>query len=72
MRYRSTVLLEDNIEKLWKILEPEAGKKDRSGIRMTKGKKLSITITAVDYTAFKASMNQILKALEVIEKVSDL
>lgn len=55
-----------------KVFSSEMQKRDRSVVSMKKGKDLIFTVTAKDFTAYKASLLSLIKLLEVHFKVEAL
>lgn len=74
MKYNLTLTFNtDNPEELYKIIKCEAGKKDRSEIKIKKEKnKIIFDISANDSIALKSSMNLALKILTIHEKTENL
>ena len=63
----------DNPDKLYEIIECEAGKKDRSELKIEKEKdNINFRITANDSIALKSSMNVVIKILTIYEKTESM
>jgi tRNA threonylcarbamoyladenosine modification (KEOPS) complex Pcc1 subunit len=60
-------------EKVFRIFALEAGKKDRSEIKIEKGKdKIIFKVKSKDSVALKASANLIIKILTIYEKTLEM
>ncbi len=74
MRYNSEIIFNtEDSSRIFSIFNEEAGKKDRSEIKVEEKKdKIVFNISSKDITSLKASTNLILKSLEVYEKAEGL
>ncbi len=74
MRYNLTLTFNtENPERIFQIFGSEAGKKDRSEIKIEKeNKKINFRISANDSIALKASVNIIIKILKKKKKTENL
>ena len=59
--------------KVMKVMQQDAGKKDRSEVRILAGKdKITFKITSKDSIALKASINSVIKGLTIYEKTLEM
>lgn len=70
MKFDLQLSVADKDKSLYECFKPEASKKDRSSLTINhKNSQLLFDIKAKDVIALKASINGIIKLLEVKEKV---
>ena len=73
MKLSATIILIEDIDKIYESLLPEEKKIKRSEIKLTKDTdKLTITINADDAVALRASVNSVLKLLTIYEKMKTI
>jgi tRNA threonylcarbamoyladenosine modification (KEOPS) complex Pcc1 subunit len=73
MSLSADIIIDEDTERLYKCLLPEAKKIKRSEMGLKKEKdRLVINVRASDATALRASVNSILKLIVVYEKMKDI
>ncbi len=71
MRYHAEIKASEDCELLYKCFLSESSEKERSAIKISKGRGLvKFNVEANDVVALKASISSIIKLLEVYKKVS--
>lgn len=71
MNFEATLTVQGNTRPLQQAIASEAREMTRSSITITEEKdKLVLRVSAADATALRASVNTILKLLQVYEKVA--
>ncbi|MFC1768858.1 KEOPS complex subunit Pcc1 [Nanoarchaeota archaeon] len=75
MKYRLTLVVDEDIDMLYDCLVPEISKRERSELKIEKGKdSLKLIMNAQDSVALRATANSLIKLLlmhEKIKKVKD-
>ena len=73
MRYTATIVVNEDIENVYKVIFPESKKWERSSFEIKKDKdSLRFIVDAKDSVALRATLTSITQVLTVYEKVKGL
>ncbi|MBT3304662.1 hypothetical protein HN592_02085 [Candidatus Woesearchaeota archaeon] len=66
------ITIDENVEELYKAIQPEIRKQLRSTIEIEKTDKLTFKIEANDAVALRATLNSLTQMLSVFHKVKEI
>lgn len=69
---KAVITIDNDVENLYKVIQPEIQKQLRSTIELKKDDKLTFTIEAQDAVALRATLNSLTQMLSVFHKVKEI